>query len=125
MNLQQIISGIDDRKEKLIEYRPLTPGEAERLWDEFIIGFTYNSNAIEGNTMTPVETALVLRGDVAIGRKSLRKHMELIGFRDACLSAEDMVREPRPLTEKTILDPHSLVLMDRREDRGVYRRTPV
>lgn len=125
MELKQLFAGIDSRKKRLNEYRPLTQGEAERLRDEFIIGFTYNSNAIEGNTMTLDETALVLREGVTIGGKSVREHMELIGFRDACLFVEDMVREAKPLTEKNILDLHSLVLMDRHEDRGVYRRVPV
>lgn len=125
MELQKLFDGIDTRKEKLNGYRPLTQGEAEQLRDEFIIGFTYNSNAIEGNTMTLDETALVLREGVTIGGKSVREHMELIGHRDACLFVEDMVRQPEPLTEKMILDLHSLVLMDRREDRGVYRRVPV
>jgi Fic family protein len=125
MELQQLFGEIDNRKAKLAGQRPLTQGEAERLRDEFIIGFTYNSNAIEGNTMTLDETALVLREGVTIGGKSVREHMEIIGHRDAYLFLEELVREPVPLTEKTILDLHSLVLMDRREDRGVYRRVPV
>jgi len=123
--MHQLIAGIDDLKEKLAAQRPLTQGETERLRDEFIIGFTYNSNAIEGNTMTLDETALVLREGMTIGGKSVKEHMELIGHQDACLFVEDLVRQPSPLTEKTVLDIHSLVLMDRREDRGVYRRVPV
>ena len=125
MEIQQLLADIDHRKALLDVYRPLTRGETERLRDEFIIGFTYNSNAIEGNTMTLDETALVLRDGVTIGGKSLKDHMELIGHRDACLFVEDLVREAAPLSEKHILDIHSLVLMDRREDRGVYRRVPV
>ena len=125
MELKQLLADIDDRKERLKEQRPLTRGEVERLRDEFIIGFTYNSNAIEGNTMTLDETALVLREGVTIDGKPLKEHLELIGHRDACLFVEDLVREAAPLTEKTIREIHSLVLMDRREDRGVYRRVPV
>ena len=125
MNMKQLLADIDSRKEKLTAQRPLTQGEAERLRDEFIIGFTYNSNAIEGNTMTLDETALVLREGVTIDGKSVKEHMELIGHRDACMFVEDLVRDAAPLTERTILDIHSLVLMDRREDRGVYRRVPV
>jgi len=123
--LQQLLTEIDVRKEKLSAHRPLTQGEVERLRDEFIIGFTYNSNAIEGNTMTLDETALVLREGVTIDGKSVKEHMELIGHRDACMFVEDLVREAALLTEKHILEIHSLVLMDRREDRGIYRRIPV
>ena len=125
MEIKQLLAEIDIRKESLKDQRPLTQGEVERLRDEFIIGFTYNSNAIEGNTMTLDETALVLREGVTIDGKSLKEHMELIGHKDACLFVEDLVREATPLSEKNIRDIHSLVLMDRREDRGVYRRVPV
>jgi len=125
MDVKQLFTDIDSRKAALASYRPLTQGETERLRDEFIIMFTYNSNAIEGNTMSLDETALVLREGVTIDGKALKEHMELIGHRDACLFVEELVRAPTPLMEKTILDIHSLVLMDRREDRGVYRRVPV
>jgi len=125
VDIKGLIADIDIRKETINSQRPLTQGEVERLRDEFIIGFTYNSNAIEGNTMTLDETALVLREGVTIDGKSLKEHMELIGHRDACLFVEDLVKAPTPLSEKNILDIHSLVLMDRREDRGVYRRVPV
>jgi len=125
MEIKQLLADVDSSKAMLASYRPLTQCETERLRDEFIIGFTYNSNAIEGNTMTLDETALVLREGVTIDGKSLKEHMELIGHRDACLFVEDLVREAATLTEKMILDIHSLVLMDRREDRGVYRRAPV
>jgi len=57
MDLKLLLTEVDTRKEKLAAHRPLTQGEVERLRDEFIIGFTYNSNAIEGNTMTLDETA--------------------------------------------------------------------
>lgn len=125
MELKELLAGIDERKVLLAAQRPLTQGEAEYLQQEFTIGFTYNSNAIEGNTMTLDETALVLREGVTINGKSVREHMELLGHRDACLFVEDLVREPEPLTERTLLDIHNLVLMHRREDRGVYRRVPV
>ena len=125
MDIKQLLTAIDSRKAALASHRPLTQGETEHLRDEFIIMFTYNSNAIEGNTMSLDETALVLREGVTIDGKSLKEHMELIGHRDACLFVEELVREAVPLTEKMIRDIHILVLMDRREDRGVYRRAPV
>ena len=125
MVLDDVQRRIDDCKAKINAERPLTLSETEHLRDEFIIGFTYNSNAIEGNTMTLDETALVLREGITIDGKSLREHMELIGHREACLYVEDLVRQQAPLDEKMIRHIHSLVLMDRREDRGKYRRVPV
>lgn len=55
-----LLTEIETKRERLAEMRPLTQGEAERLREEFLIEFTYNSNAIEGNTLTLKETALVL-----------------------------------------------------------------
>ena len=54
-----IFSIIDEKKERLSRLRPLTQGEIERLREEFMIEFTYNSNAIEGNTLTLKETAMI------------------------------------------------------------------
>lgn len=53
---------IDNKKKELDSRRPLTQGEVERLTEEFIVEYTYNSNAIEGNTLTLRETDMVLRG---------------------------------------------------------------
>ena len=50
------------KKELLSDLRPLTQGEVERLREEFMVEFTYNSNAIEGNTLTLKETAMALEG---------------------------------------------------------------
>lgn len=122
---KKLFLGLDRKKDKLSEYRPLTQGEVDRLGEEFAIEYTYNSNAIEGNTLTLDETALVLREGVTIGGKSLREHLEVIGHRDAWLLAQEIVNENTPLTEQTMKQLHSLVLMHRKEDAGVYRCVPV
>ena len=111
-------------KAELEERRPLTQGELKRLLDEFLIEFTYNSNAIEGNTLTLRETALVLEG-VTIDKKPLKDHLEAVGHRDAFLYVQQLVAEKTPVSEKIIRDIHSLVLMDRPQDKGIYRRIPV
>ena len=61
-NLNNILSMIDEKKKELDERRPLTAGEAKRLMEEFVVEYTYNSNAIEGSTLTLRETDMVLRG---------------------------------------------------------------
>ncbi|HZJ83858.1 MAG TPA: hypothetical protein VFD57_08645 [Clostridia bacterium] len=62
---------IEQLKEQLEQYRPLTSGEVRRLKDEFLTEFTYNSNAIEGNTLTLQETALILKEGITINEKWL------------------------------------------------------
>jgi Fic family protein len=96
-----------------------------RLREEFLINFTYNSNAIEGNTLTLQETALIINEGITIDKKPLKYHLEAVGHKEAWLYVEELVKEKVQLSEKIIKEIHSLVLMDRREDRGVYRRVPV
>jgi Fic family protein len=119
-----ILSEIEQKRRRLDEMRPLTPGEIKQLRDEFAVEFTYNSNAIEGNTLTLKETALVLEG-MTIDQKPLKDHLEAVGHRDAFLYIEDIARQQIPLSESVIKNIHSLVLMDQPEDRGVFRKIPV
>lgn len=115
---------IDTKLAKLNGLRPLTAGEAQRLRDEFMVDFTYNSNAIEGNTLTLKETAMVLEG-MTIDRKPLKDHLEAVGHRDAFLYMETLAQRKTKLRDTEIRNIHALVLMDRPEDKGVYRRIPV
>jgi len=119
-----LFSRIDSIKEQLDQRRPLTAGELQRLQEEFLVEYTYNSNAIEGNTLTLQETALVLEG-VTIDRKPLKDHLEAVGHKDAFLYVQELVKDKVPFSESVIKQIHTLVLMDRPEDRGVYRRIPV
>lgn len=124
LKLKKLLEKIDENLEKLATLRPLTLGEVERLRHEFLIEFTYNSNAIEGNTLTLQETALVLEG-ITIDQKPLKEHLEVIGHRDAFQYVESLVSDKVEFSENIIKNIHSLVLMDRPEDKGTYRRIPV
>ncbi len=116
---------VEELKSKLNDYRPLTSEEVNRLREEFLIDFTYNSNAIEGNTLTLQETALILKEGITIDEKPLKEHLEAVGHKDAFYYIEELVKEKVELSEKVIKDIHSLVLMDKPQDRGRYRRIPV
>lgn len=119
-----IIPQIEEKLEKLKSRRPLTQGELERLNEEFLTEYTYNSNAIEGNTLTLRETDMVLKG-LTIAQKSLKEHLEVIGHKEAFEYVGQLVKEKKELSEKIIKDIHYLVLADKKEDKGVYRRVPV
>ena len=121
--MEQMFSKIDSLKAELDTKRPLTTGEAQRLRDEFMVDFTYNSNAIEGNTLTLKETAMVLEG-MTIDKKPLKDHLEAVGHRDAFLYVEDIAKDTI-ISETVIKNIHSLVLMNRPDDKGVFRRIPV
>lgn len=115
---------IETKKQKLSELRPLTPGEVDRLRQEFMVEFTYNSNAIEGNTLTLKETAMVLEG-ITIDQKPMKDHLEAVGHRDAFLYVQEIATKEVDFSEYVIKNIHSLVLMNRPEDKGTYRRIPV
>lgn len=119
-----LFATVDERKAELDRRRPMTSGELKRLQDEFLVEFTYNSNAIEGNTLTLQETALVLEG-VTIDKKPLKDHLEAVGHRDAFLYVASLVSEKVPVSERMIREIHALVLIDRPDSKGVYRRMPV
>ena len=115
---------IDQKKAELDKCRPLTAGEVERLNEEFTVEYTYNSNAIEGNTLTLRETDMVLRG-LTIDQKPLKDHMEAVGHKEAFDFVCELVRDKVPISERVIQQIHYLVLADKKDDRGVYRRVPV
>ena len=119
-----LLEQIDQLKERLSLHRPLTPAEVDALHEIFIVEHTYNSNAIEGNTLTLQETGLVLQG-ITIDRKPLKDHLEIVGYKEAFEYVEQLAKTQKPLTEYEIKAIHSLVLADRKEDRGQWRRVPV
>ena len=91
----------------------------ERLAQEFMIDFTYNSNAIEGNTLTLKETALALEG-MTIDQKPLKDHLEAVGHRDAFLYVQEIAKNEVELSEYVIKNIHALALMSRLADNGQY-----
>ena len=121
---KSLLDMIDRKKAELDRRRPLTEGEVARLTEEFTVEYTYNSNAIEGNTLTLRETDMVLRG-LTIDRKPLKDHMEAVGHKEAFDFVCELVRDQVPMSERVIQQIHYLVLADKKDDRGVYRRVPV
>ena len=121
---ESLLTLIDKKKKELDNRRPLTEGEIERLNEEFTVEYTYNSNAIEGNTLTLRETDLVLRG-LTIDRKPLKDHMEAVGHKEAFEFVSELVKQNEPLSERIIKQIHFLVLVGNKDDRGVYRKVPV
>lgn len=119
-----ILEQVDTLKKSLDSCRPLTPAEVEAIKEVFIVEHTYNSNAIEGNTLTLKETALVLQG-ITIDQKPLKDHLEAVGYKEAFQYVEELAKQDKPLSEYDIKSIHNLVLADRPEDRGVFRRVNV
>ncbi|MGL4949823.1 MAG: Fic family protein [Anaeroplasmataceae bacterium] len=119
-----LFNGAQSKKEELDKLRPLTKGELHRLSEQFMVDYTYNSNAIEGNTLTLKETSLVLQG-ITIDQKPLKDHLEVVGHKDAFTFVEDIAKKDIRIDEFLIKQIHSLVLINSPEDKGVYRKIPV
>ena len=119
-----LVDVVAAKRRELDSLRPLTEGELSRLMEEFVVEFTYNSNAIEGNTLTLRETSLVLQG-ITIDKKPLKDHLEAVGNRDAFEYVCELVSEKAALTQRVVREVHQLVLADKPRDRGVYRSIPV
>lgn len=116
---------MDKLKKELDSKRPI-PKETLRSLEEFInLEWTYNSNGIEGNTLTLRETQVVLEG-ITVGGKSIKEHLEAINHEKAILYLNDLVKENNPITEWNIKSIHQLVLKDiDNENAGRYRRENV
>lgn len=116
---------LDSLKDKLDSYRPLKKEVIENLHEDLILRWTYNSNAIEGNTLTLKETKVALEG-ITVGGKTLREHLEAINHREAILYLENLVRQNAPLTEHVIKSIHQIILKKiDDENAGRYRKVNV
>jgi len=121
IELKQSLASIDNKLKILNEKRPLSQVAIKSLRESELVDWTYNSNGIEGNTMTIKETKVVLEG-ITIGGKSVREHLEVINHKEAILYLEELVAGGNNLTEKDIKDIHQLVLKEiDNEKAGKYR----
>jgi len=108
-------------KNEIDSYRPLTNSLTLGLREKLIVEWTYNSNAIEGNTLTMSETKVVLEG-ITIGGKSVIEHLETINHKDAIVFLEELINEDEDISEWNIKNVHSLILKDiDNQNAGKYR----
>lgn len=119
-----VLSAIIELKNELDSLRPLTPEEVKALNNQFAVEYTYNSNAIEGNTLTLRETDLVLRG-LTIDKKPLKDHFDAVFHKEAFDFVSELVKNKEPLSKSIIKQIHFLVLGRDIQNRGVYRNIPV
>ena len=116
---------IDSLKNKLDAQRPLSPSIIKNLQEDLILRWTYHSNAIEGNTLTLLETKVVLEG-ITVGGKALREHFEAINHRNAIYYVEDIIKKEEPFSEWQIRNIHQLILKNIDDDNaGRYRQQNV
>ena len=114
-----------DNLKKELDKRPIPKETLKSLEESINLEWTYNSNGIEGNTLTLKETQDVLEG-ITVGGKSIKEHLEAINHQKAILYLNDLVKENNPITEWNIKSIHQLVLKNiDDENAGRYRRENV
>lgn len=118
---------LTEKKQRLDGFRPFPPGLVKNLERWFLIELTYTSNALEGNTLTRLETAVVVEKGLTVGGKSLVEHLEATNHAAALGKVMDIVRSPQQtITEHTLLDLHAMILKGIDDvHAGRYRSIPV
>jgi len=121
----KILSRLEEKKAFLDKNQPLPKPVLLKLREQMIVEGTYNSNAIEGNTLTLKETRLILEEGLTIAGKSMREHFEATNHRDAILFLEKIIKKHR-IKEEDILAIHGLIMKNiEKETAGIYRRGQV
>lgn len=116
---------VDKLNELLNSKKPISKETLKSLKESINLEWTYNSNGIEGNTLTLRETQVVLEG-IIVGGKSLKEHLEVINHEQAILFLDDLIKEKEPITEWNIKNIHGLVLKEIDDDNaGKYRNENV
>jgi Fic family protein len=98
------------KKKALDNLRPLPPQLVKKLWEQMQIEFTYNSNAIEGNTLTLRETQLVIQEGITVRGKNLREHLEARNHPDAIDYVEKLAQKEATIKQDDILRVHALLM---------------
>jgi len=122
-NLLSILKEIDALKAKLDQFRQF---DSYRIAQALELEYTFESNRIEGNTLTLRETDLVINEGLTISGKSMREHLEAINHQEAIGYIKHLMEKNNSLNEREVLSIHNLILRGiMPEDAGKYRRVQV
>lgn len=125
-NILKVLLEVDDLKKRIDDLKPLTKIQLLKLNDYFFTDYTYESNKIEGNTLSLQETAMVIKEGVTIGGKSVREHLEAINHKEAIDFVSDIAKKNVVINERSIKELHYLILkgiLDK--EAGKYRASDV
>lgn len=112
---------VDEKLARLNSKRPLSKESIKTLQESINLEWTYNSNGIEGNTLTLKETKVVLEG-ITVGGKSVKEHLEAVNHENAIEYLEELVKDQSEISEWNIKGLHQLILKGIDDDNaGKYR----
>lgn len=125
-HLPTLYEQLSDLKTCLDSFRPISSETLGNRQETEDIQYTYESNRIEGNSLTLDETQYVIQKGLTIGGKPLNDHLEAINHQEAIHYLRDLVGQKIKLSERELLTIHSLILKGIRDrEAGRYRRQAV
>lgn len=124
--LPELYEQLTELKKCLDSFRPFNPSQVQHLREIFDTEYTYESNAIEGNSLTLSETQDVLKHGLTIAGKPMKDHLEAINHKEAIEYLYDLVSTETPFTERALLNLHEIILRGiDRDNAGRFRRNEV
>lgn len=108
--MDDLLTSIAAKKERLDQLRPVSSKALANLEHYYDIELTYTSNAIEGNTLSAVETTLVIEKGITVGGKPLKDHLEAVDHYDAIRYVRELARQTGTLIESDVRNLHRLVM---------------
>lgn len=125
--MEKLIAQIETKKKTLEVYQPLPYELAKNLEEWLKVELTYTSNAIEGNTLSRIETALVIEKGLTVEGKTLVEHLEAVNHAQALGFVKNLVKKKRQkINQEDILALHKIILQKIDDlNAGKYRDIPV
>ena len=125
--MDDIVQKLQAKKLRLDSFKPIQNELMKNLEEWFRVELTYTSNAIEGNTLTRKETALVVEQGITVRGKTLNEHLEAINHAEAIDFIKELVNKKRQnIQNRDVLDIHTLILKKIDDDNaGRYRTIEV
>jgi fido (protein-threonine AMPylation protein) len=117
---------IDALKDEWTSKKPLNKTQLKKMQEFFMVSYTYESNRIEGNTLSLQETHLVVNEGITIGGKSMKEHLEAINHSEAIAYIEQLVADKMDFGHRVLMELHYLILKGiDKENAGRFRKVPV
>jgi len=115
---------IEDKSKKFKDIIKFIKGNSD-IYNEFILALTYNSNSIEGSTLTKEETADIIFENLTLPNKDLKEHLEAKNHQLALKYLFDNTNYRFKISEDFILKLHEILTKGILEDAGRYRNHSV
>jgi Fic family protein len=125
-SIQMELKTLTEMKVSWVEKKPLNTTQLTKMAQYFHTNYTFESNRIEGNTLSLQETHLIVNEGITISGKTMREHLEAVNHSEAVDFIIQLVQNREDLTKRTLLELHRLILKSIDNDNaGRYRSVPV